>query len=70
MSIVIDYDKCCWKDGRCSQCSCKGACQGCVEVCPVGALTRGKIVEIDQSKCISCGACVSACKHEAITLAD
>lgn len=66
--IKIDYAKCCFKDGKCSSCSCGGACNGCVEVCPVQAIVRKKIVEVDQAKCINCGVCVSACKHGAIAL--
>ncbi len=68
MVIKIDYKKCCWKDGKCTSCCCGGKCEGCVEACPVGALTRGKLVEVDAEKCINCGACISACKHEAIKL--
>lgn len=46
---------------------CKG-CSLCSKVCPVGAIS-GKIkeaFEIDQSKCIKCGACLSSCKFKAI----
>ena len=66
--IKIDYKKCCWKDGKCSSCGCGGACKGCVEACPVGALKREAIVKINQKECISCGACVAACEHGAISL--
>jgi Fe-S-cluster-containing hydrogenase component 2 len=66
--IKIDYKKCCWKNGKCTSCSCGGPCNGCVEVCPVKALKRAKKVEFNAKKCISCGACVSACSHGAISL--
>jgi NAD-dependent dihydropyrimidine dehydrogenase PreA subunit len=68
MPIKIDYDKCCWKDGKCTSCECGSACDGCVEACPVGALQRKMIVEFDSSACVDCGVCVSACKYNAISL--
>jgi ferredoxin len=68
MPIKIDYQKCCWKDGKCSSCSCGGKCEGCVESCPTKALKREMKVVYDKEKCISCGACVSACNHDAIFL--
>lgn len=68
MAIIIDYAKCCFKDGKCQTCSCGGACEGCVEACAVGALTRDKILEVDHDKCTSCGVCISACKYGALSL--
>ena len=69
MKLKIDYKKCCWKDNKCSSCACSSKkCIGCVEACPVGALKRKKVLEWDKSKCTECGACVSACKHKALSL--
>ncbi|MFH0892704.1 MAG: 4Fe-4S binding protein [Candidatus Falkowbacteria bacterium] len=71
MSIKIDYDKCCWHDGKCASCGCghgNDSCNGCVEICPVQAITRGDKVAVDAEKCIDCGACVAVCPKGAITL--
>ena len=72
MKIKIDYDKCCWKNGKCVSCGCGSGdcCDGCVEHCAVGAIVRKKIIKVDNSKCIGCGACVEACKHNAISLIE
>lgn len=46
---------------------CKG-CTRCIKVCPVGAVT-GKVKEvhyIDPAVCIKCGACIEACKFDAV----
>lgn len=64
--IGIDYNKCCWKDGKCVSGCCGDKCDGCVEACPAGALIRQDIVVFDPDKCIDCGLCVSACKYDAI----
>jgi len=71
MSIRIGYSKCCWQDGKCVSCDCHGnggECSGCVEICPVGAITRKEKVEIDREKCIECGACAAVCPKSAIIL--
>ena len=68
MPIKIDYEKCCWKDGKCTSCKCGGACKGCVDACPVEALKREDLVKFDASKCIDCGACANACEHDAISM--
>jgi len=70
MKVKIDYEKCCWKDGKCTSCTCGGKCEGCVEACPVEALKREDIVKIDQNKCIGCGACVEVCPKDAISLVE
>lgn len=66
--LKIDYARCCWKDGKCTGCSCGGACVGCVEACPVGALERKDLVVFYADKCVECGACVDACKYKAISI--
>ena len=68
MAIKIDYSKCCWKDGKCVSCSCGGACVGCVEACPAGALERKKQLEYKPELCTDCGLCVAACKYKAISI--
>jgi len=68
MTLLVNYDKCCWQNGKCKSCSCGGACTGCVEVCPVEALQRANTLIVDQNKCIGCGACVDVCKHHALKL--
>ncbi|MFC1824814.1 4Fe-4S binding protein [Thermodesulfobacteriota bacterium] len=45
------------------------ACETCLEICPVGALTlEEEVVELDHELCIGCGLCVSACPSEALEM--
>lgn len=68
------------KNKRCSTKTCQGlkiieisselckGCSKCSRICPVGAI-HGKVkepFEIDQNKCIKCGACIESCAFAAI----
>lgn len=61
MAVIINY----------KICDQANACGG-ISVCPVGAFTyneKTKRIEIDNSKCISCGACEKVCPIGAIGVA-
>jgi len=48
-------------------CSGHDGCDFCIKICPERALLRGgKKVQINYSKCVSCGICVFSCHREAI----
>lgn len=53
---------------RCNQCT----KPPCVDICPVGALTKRPdgIVDIDRDACIGCRACMQACPYDALYLND
>lgn len=39
------------------------------EVCPVEAfVVKDEVIEIDQGKCIECGACVVMCQQKAVEI--
>ncbi len=68
MALVIDQEKCCLTKGTCEKCRGGEVCARCVEVCPVQALEKkNNKIEIDQARCIMCGACVVSCDQEAIS---
>jgi len=47
-------------------------CGLCIDMCPVGALTRRKngVVTLDKNTCIGCQACVGFCPIEAMAKSD
>ncbi|MGC8719039.1 MAG: NADH-ubiquinone oxidoreductase-F iron-sulfur binding region domain-containing protein, partial [Thermodesulforhabdaceae bacterium] len=54
IAYYIDLDKC------------ARGCEACVGSCPVEAIftTKGRKKAIDQSKCVKCGECMTACPKE------
>lgn len=56
MLVVVNKALCC-------------ACEECVAVCPVGAVTIGAEgrAEVDADSCLGCCACLSECPQAAIT---
>jgi len=46
------------------------ACEMCVEVCPVEALSVDDIARVDGELCIGCGLCATKCPEGAITLRE
>jgi uncharacterized protein (DUF362 family) len=43
-------------------------CGVCVQQCPAGALTLGKVPRLDARKCISCYCCYELCSNQAVEL--
>ena len=44
------------------------ACESCVDVCPMKAISVEKVAFADPEKCIGCGLCISSCPEEALSL--
>ncbi len=53
------------------QALCKKDCDKCIEICPVGALSRkGERIALDMGRCLFCGECKAACPSEAIAFSN
>lgn len=51
------------------RCECGGALRSCAQACRHQALSvAGPLISIDAASCSGCGACVAACRSEAISL--
>jgi electron transport complex protein RnfB len=44
------------------------ACESCVDVCPMKAISVEKVAFADPEKCIGCGLCISSCPQQALSL--
>ena len=55
MAAVVDAEKC-------------TGCEGCVEECPVDAISMEDGTAVVSDDCVDCGACVDACPVEAISM--
>lgn len=45
---------------------CQNGCQACIDVCPTGAISLDKGLQIDLGRCLFCNACADACQSKAI----
>jgi len=61
-----------YKTGKSYKMQVCNQCGLCIDMCPVGALTRRKngVVTLDKNTCIGCQACVGFCPIEAMAKSD
>lgn len=52
-----------------NEAKCPEDCEECVSACPITIIERdGKAVNVDEKKCLLCGACQTACPEDAIAI--
>ena len=57
MVVRIDENKC-------------TGCGICIQVCPVKAITVGRVATINPETCMGCGSCIAECPSEAISMEE
>ena len=63
---LVNHSVAAWTAERCQ---CGGALRSCAQACPHQALSvAGRRISVDSASCSGCGACVAACRSEAISL--
>lgn len=68
MPAFIDPDKCCLMAENCSCGTCSDDCRCCIEACPVEAIRKGDVIDVNPERCIECGLCIDVCPKKAISI--